>query len=196
MSEGMTTEIQGWPGYHAESVSDQNPATPLDAPIDPLYSRAASPFLRTEAPAPVAFASPPSGPAITPLSTWVNYKTQIQFAFALLAFLMVLVGAVTVVEANSHVSWSYYVALVPILPAGLVIWLFVRALSRLEEVQKRMQIQALGFSMSATAILTFGYGFFEGAGWPQLNGTLILPLMALLWGVGMVALSVKVRFRR
>jgi len=130
------------------------------------------------------------------MSSWVTYKSQIQFAFAVVAFLMVLVGAVTVVEANSGVSWRYYVALVPVLPAGLVIWLFVRALSRLYEMQKRMQVQALGFSMAATAILTFGYGFFEGAGWPQLNGTLILPLMALLWGIGMVALSVKVRFRR
>ena len=89
--------------------------------------------MQTQAPAAVAFASPPSGPAFTPLTTWVTYKTQIQFAFALLAFLMVLVGAVTVVEANADVSWKYYVALIPVLPAGLVIWLFVRALSRLDE---------------------------------------------------------------
>jgi len=159
----MTTEFQGWPRYHASAVSEQTPAPPADAPIDPLYTHAASPFVRTEVPAPVAFASPPSGRAITPMSSWVTYKSQIQFAFAVVAFLMVLVGAVTVVEANSGVSWRYYVALVPVLPAGLVIWLFVRALSRLDEIQKRIQVQALGFSMAATAILTFGYGFFEGA---------------------------------
>jgi len=192
----MATEIQGWPRYHAESVSEQNPASPPDDPIDPLFTHAASPFIRTEAPAPVAFPSPPSGPAFTPLSTWVTYKTQIQFAFALVAFLMVLVGAVTVVEANSDVSWKYYVALIPVLPAGLVIWLFVRALARLDEVQKRIQVQAMGFSLAATAILTFGYGFFEAAGWPVLNGTFILPLTALLWGLGMVVLSLRVRFRR
>jgi hypothetical protein len=176
-------------------MSEQSPASPPDAPIDPLFTHAASPFIRTEAPAPVAFPGPPL-PAFMPPSTWTTHKAQIQFAFALVAFLMVLVGAVTVVEANSEVSWKYYVAVIPALPAGLVIWLFVRGLSRLDEVQKRMQVQAMGFSIAATAILTFGYGFFEGAGWPQLNGTLILPLMALLWGIAMVVLSVRVRFRR
>jgi hypothetical protein len=191
----MATEIQGWPRYDARSMSEQSPASAPDAPIDPLFTHAASPFIRTEAPAPVAFASPPAGPGFTPMSTWITYKTQIQFFFAVLAFLMVLVGAVTVVEANSELSWKYYVALAPALPAGLVIWLFVRALSRLDDLQKRMQVQAMGFSMAATAIMTFGYGFFEGAGWPQLNGTLILPLMALLWGIAMVVLSVRLRFR-
>ena len=173
-------------------MAEQNPFP--DAPVDPLYSHAASPFLRTEVP--TAFESPPAAPAITPLSTWTTYKTQIQFAFAVLAFLMILVGSVTVLQANGALTWRYLIAAAPAVPAGLVIWLFVRALSRLDEVQKRVQVQALGFSLAATALLTFGYGFLEGIGWPAMNGTLILPLMALLWGVGMIAIALRYRFRR
>jgi hypothetical protein len=175
-------------------VSEQSPAP--EAPVDPLFSRAASPFLRTEVPTPAAFESPPAGPAITPIATWSAYKTQIQFAFALLAFLMVLAGSVTVIQANGEVSWRYLIAAVPAVPAGLVIWLFIRALSRLDEVQKRVQVQALGFSLAATALLTFGYGFLEGIGWPTMNGTLILPLMALLWGMGMIVIALRYRLRR
>lgn len=167
-----------------------------DAPVDPLYSHAASPFMRTEVPTPLAFESPPATPAITPMSAWTTYKTQIQFAFAILAFLMILVGSVTVLQANGAVTWRYFIAAIPALPAGIVIWLFVRALSRLDEVQKRMQVQALGFSLAATALVTFGYGFLESIGWPVMNGTLILPLMALLWGVGMIAIALRYRFRR
>jgi hypothetical protein len=29
-----------------------------------------------------------------------------------------------------------------------------------------------------------------------MNGTLILPLMALLWGVGMIAIALRYRLRR
>ena len=87
-------------GYHPGSVSDQSPAPPADAPIDPLFTHAASPFVRTEAPAPVAFASPPEGPQISLATTWVTYKTQIQFGLAIIAYLMVLVGSVTVVQGN------------------------------------------------------------------------------------------------
>ena len=179
-------------------MSSQDPASPsAEAPIDPLFSHAASPFIKTEAPTPTAFASPPAaGPVFIPLATWSAYKTQIQFAFAILAFLMVLAGSVTVVQANGSLSWRYFVAAVPVVPAGLVVWLFVRALSRLDEVQKRLQVQALGFSLASTALLTFGYGFLEGVGWPEMNGTFVLPLIALLWGIGMMVLALRYRFRR
>ena len=176
------------------AVSEQKPAP--DAPIDPLFSHAASPFLKTEVPTSVAFESPPAAPAIAPMSPWSTHKTQIQFAFAILAFLMILVGSVTVLQANGAVTWRYFIAATPALPAGIVIWLFVRALSRLDEVQKRVQLRALGFSLAATALLTFGYGFLESIGWPQMNGTFVLPLMALLWGVGMIATALRYRLRR
>lgn len=175
-------------------MSEQNPFP--DAPVDPLFSHAASPFIRTEVPTSLAFESPPATPAITPMSTWTTYKTQIQFAFALLAFLMILVGSVTVLQASGAIAWRYLIAAAPAVPAGIVIWLFVRALSRLDEVQKRVQVQALGFSLAATALLTFAYGFLEGIGWPAMNGTLVLPLTALLWGVGMIAIALRYRFRR
>jgi hypothetical protein len=178
-------------------VSDQDPAPALDAPVDPLFSRAASPFMRTEAPTPVAFASPPAPePGLQPLATWVTYKTQIQFALAILAYLMVLVGSVSVVNANRDAPWRFEVALLPLIPAGIVVWLTVRGLQRLDEVQKRTQMQALGFSMTATALVTFGYGFLEGAGLPHLNPTFVLPLMAMFWGLGLAVLNLRTRLRR
>ena len=168
--------------------------SPPDAPVDPLFSHAASPFLRTETPTPAAFAGPPVDAVITPI--WTAYKAQIHFAFAILAFLMFLAGSVTVVQANGAETWRFVIAAIPAVPGGMVIWLVVRALSRLDEVQKRLQVQALGFSLAATALVTFGYGVLEGAGWPAMNGTLVLPLMALLWGVGMIAVALRYRFRR
>ena len=163
-------------------MTDQDPSqNPADAPVDPLYTHPASPFTQTEVPTPVAFASPPSPtPAI--YSTWITYRTQIEFGLSLLAYLMVLVGSVIVVQANPDADWRYFVALLPVAPAGFVIWLFVRALAQLDELQKRIQMQAFGFSLAATALITFGYGFLEGAGMPHLSWTYVLPLMALLWG--------------
>ena len=72
----------------------------------------------------------------------------------------------------------------------------VKARARLDEVAKRTQMQALGFSMIATALLTFGYGFLEGGGLPHLNFTFVLPLMALMWGLGLAVLNLRIRFRR
>jgi hypothetical protein len=178
-------------------MSEQNPSPPPpapEAPVDPLFSHAASPFVRTEAPPPVAFASPPDAPPIF-LSTYTTYRSQIHFGLAILAYLMVLVGSVTIVQANPGAAWRYFIAVLPVIPAALVVWLFVRAISRLDEVQKRIHMQAFGFALGGTALVTFGYGFLEGAGLPHLTWTLITPLMALLWGLGLGILAFRQRFR-
>src|ERR1700675_3643182 len=167
-------------------MTEQPPSpNPAEAPIDPLSTHPASPFLRTEAPAPIAFASPPNAMQVVPVSsTWVLYRTQIEFGLAMLAYLMVLVGTVVVVQANPAASWRYFVVILPVAPAAFVVWLFLRALARLDEMQKRIQMQAFGFSLGATALVTFGYGFLEGAGLPHLSWTYVLPLRAVLWSLG------------
>jgi hypothetical protein len=176
-------------------MTEQSPRpNPAEAPIDPLSTHPASPFLRTEAPAPVAFASPPSPVQVVPAaSTWVLYRSQIEFGLAMLAYLMVLVGSVVVVQANPEASWRYAVVVLRVAPAAFVIWLFVRALARLDEMQKRIQMQAFGFSLGSTALITFGYGFLEGAGLPHLNWTYVLPLMAVLWALGAAIFTLRYR---
>ena len=197
----MPTEIDRLPRYHAPTVSDHNPAAPMpEVPVDPLFTHPASPFLRTEPPAPVAFASPPDAQVqqvvVTPIATWSAYKTPIYFGSSILAYMMVLAGAVTVVQANPGASWRYYVALLPAMPAALVIWLIVRQLARMDEIQKRIQVQAIGFSMAATALLTFAYGFLEAVGMPQMNGAFILPAIAVFWAAAFTTLNLRGRFRR
>jgi hypothetical protein len=126
-------------------------------------------------------------------STWVLHRTQIEFGLAILAYLMVLVGSVVVVQANPEASWRYVVVVLPVAPAAFVIWLFVRALARLDEMQKRIQMQAFGFSLGSTALITFAYGFLEGAGLPHLNWTYVLPLMAVLWALGAAIFTLRYR---
>ena len=177
-------------------MSEQNPSPPpqTEAPVDPLFTHAASPFERSEAPAPLAFESPPAAPPIF-ISTYTTYRTQIHFGLTILAYLMVLVGSVTIVQANPTASWKYIVAVLPIIPAALVLWLFVRAIARLDEVQKRMHMQAFGFALAGTALFTFGYGFLEDVGFPYLSWTLVTPLITLLWGLGLGILAFRQRFR-
>ena len=181
-------------------MSQEPPTAPLEAPVDPMFTHPASPFERTNPPAPVAFASPQEvgvwTGTVTPMTSWITYRTQIQFGFAILAFLMFLVGAVTVVAANSSAGWKYWVAMLPVVPGGVIVWLVVRELGRLDEVQKRMQMQAIGFSLASAALFTFGYGFFEGAGFPQMSAALVLPLIAAFWGLGLFGLALRQRLRR
>lgn len=172
-------------------MSEQQPnPDPGEAPLEPLYTHPASPFLRTESTVP-KHVDMPVLPAVA--STWTTYRTQIEFGLAMLAYLMILVGSVTVLQSNPNASWRYVVAVLPVVPAALVLSIFVRALTHLDEMQKRIQMQAFGFSLGATALLTFGYGFLEGVGLPHLSWTFVLPLMAILWGVGTAIFTLRYR---
>jgi len=66
------------------SEQQPNPDT-AEAPIEPLYTHPASPFLRTESTAP-KHVDLPVLPAMA--STWITYRTQIEFGLAMLAYLM------------------------------------------------------------------------------------------------------------
>ncbi len=167
------------------------PPPPAEAPGDPLVTHPASPFLRTEAPAPAAFPSPPAMPSFA-----ATHKAQIQFVLAVLAYLMVVVGVGIVVQANGGATWRYYVALLPVVPAGIVLSVILRALGRLDEAKKRIQLQALGSTAGAAALLAFGYGSLEGEGLPDVNWTLFLPVIVLLWASATAVLELRARYRR
>jgi hypothetical protein len=111
----------------------------------------------------------------------------------MLAYLMFLVGSVTVVEANRDAPWRYLVAVLPVLPAAIVVLLIVRRVARLDELQRRIQTEAFGFSLGATALITFAYGFLEGVGMPRLDWTFVMPLMAALWAVGTAIFTFRYR---
>jgi len=185
-------------------VSTQ-PASPgadepaADAPLETPFADAASPFKRTEGPMPV-FAGPPPRSPLRPavMSTWITYRSQINFGLAMLAYLMVLVGAITLVQANPTASWRYYVAALPAAPAVVGLVIFVRGLMRLDDIQVRIQLLAFGVAVGATALITFGYSFFEGVGLPHLPPVYVLPLMVLFWGIGTAFFTWRYlwRFRR
>ena len=75
-------------------------------------------------------------------------------------------------------------ALLPMIPACAVPLVIVRLLGRIDELQRRIQLEAFGFACAGTAVVTFAYGFLETVGFPRLSWFFIWPLMCLFWGAG------------
>lgn len=77
------------------------------------------------------------------------------------------------------------VSLLPMLAAVPLCAAVVRQLGRIDELQRRIQLEALALAFTGTALLTFGYGFLENAGLPRLSMFAVWPLMAALWLLGL-----------
>ena len=63
----------------------------------------------------------------------------------------------------------------------------VRQLRRMDELARRIQLEALGLSFVCTALITFSYGFLETAGLPRLSMFYVWPVMGLVWALATVA---------
>ncbi len=108
---------------------------------------------------------------------------MIQFGGAMVLYAIVLVLSITFLTAHPASSWRTLVALGPVIPAGLGLLAFVRFLGRMDELQRRIQFDAIAFAFGTTGMLTFAYGFLENAGFPRLSWVWVLPLMIGLWSI-------------
>ena len=71
--------------------------------------------------------------------------------------------------------------------SGWLIVAIARPLRRYDELQRRIQLEALALAFAGTGVLGTGYGFLINAGLPEIDwGAWIWPAMAGLWAVGLV----------
>ena len=109
-----------------------------------------------------------------------------RFVGTLTTYVIVLLASVLILRSfpDPGAVWRIPVALLPVVPAIVLIMVFVRQLRGMDELQRSIQLEALAIGFGGTAVLTFGYGFLQGVGFPLLNWTFVFPLMIGLWGIG------------
>ena len=105
---------------------------------------------------------------------------------ALLAYTLVLFASIWLLKSNPEAAWRIPVVLAPMIPILLVVASILRFVRRCDELQQRIQLEALAFSFCGTALATMAYGFLQGIGFPMLDWTFVGPLMAALWIIGLV----------
>jgi hypothetical protein len=53
-----------------------------------------------------------------------------------------------------------------------------------DELQRRIQLEALLFSTLATSLLTAFYGFLQKAGLPHFDVWWVTPMLMMFWAIG------------
>jgi hypothetical protein len=109
-----------------------------------------------------------------------------QFIGGFVAYAVLLMLTLTAFTRNVvPESLKVPVALVPMLPLVVVALGIMRAIRASDELQARIQFEALAFAFALTAFATFSYGFLElYAGFRHLNMFSVWPVMAVFWIVG------------
>ena len=115
-----------------------------------------------------------------------------EFGVAMAWYVIVVLASISVAP-NLRQPFSTVITLSPLIPAAFALVAYLRFVSRMDELGKRIQLEALAFGFGAAGMLTFAYGFLENAGFPQLSYIWVFPLMIALWGIGGAIASYRYR---
>jgi hypothetical protein len=111
-----------------------------------------------------------------------KYRWEILGAMAI--YVVFLLVSVHWLKHNPAAPWKYAIAVLPIFPLLLVPMSVIRCLRELDELQRKIQLEALAFAFTATAIVTLTYGFLENAGLPNQSWVWVWPIMGVFWSIG------------
>lgn len=107
----------------------------------------------------------------------------IEFGSAMIAYVILLPLAMTYIERYPAAPWRYEVALVPVVPLVFALTAMLRFFHRIDEMARKIHLDAFAVSSGVTAIATFAYGMLENVGLPCLNMVLVAPFIIAVWGI-------------
>ena len=112
-----------------------------------------------------------------------------EFLSAMLAYAVVVMGTSWLLERMGGSPWRWLIAVAPVIPIAFALVAFLRFLNRMDELQRRIQLNAIGFAAGATGMVTLTLGFLESAGLPCLSWVWIFPMLIAFWGVATFVVS-------
>jgi len=102
----------------------------------------------------------------------------------LILYIGLLVLAVSWAPMMDTSFWRYAVALLPMIPGLFLAFGIVRVASKIDEMERRIMLEAVAFSFVFTMILLISFGLLGLVGMPQPSPIMIVGIMTLLLVVG------------
>lgn len=112
-----------------------------------------------------------------------------EFFPAMIAY-VVVVFSVWPMADHVHATWlKVLIALAPILPVALVVRAVVRKILASDELERRVQLEAISIASLSVGMLSFAAGFLASAGVLPFDSStmliLVLPLLFVVYGVAL-----------
>jgi hypothetical protein len=108
-----------------------------------------------------------------------------EFLSAMAAYSIVVPLSVRWLRGHEHTPLGYLLAFLPIIPSAFALWAFLRFFRGLDEMQRRIQLEAVAFSFLATCFITLTWAFQQNAGLPRFDVSWVAPLLIFLWSIGL-----------
>lgn len=112
-------------------------------------------------------------------------RYYVRLAIVMIAYAVLLGLAVVLMPVAAGTPWRWLVMALPLPAVAGVVVVVGRYLAEADELQARIQLQALAIGFAGGSMLTFGYGLMQIAGAPALSWTFVWPVYGFCWLVGL-----------
>ncbi len=111
-----------------------------------------------------------------------RYSRDLLAAFA--AYALVLAGTRWAIRSfGVEGPAAAGLALAPMLPALAVTGVLLKHIATMDELHRRVQVEAFAASALVVSLITFGFGFVEGVAVPRISMIWVFPAILAGWGV-------------
>jgi hypothetical protein len=120
-------------------------------------------------------------------------RYAVQIALGMICYAVVLIFSLKLIPSMTRGWLQVLVAVVPVIPVIFVLMVIVRLFSRIDEMQRRIHLEAVALAAGITSLLALTCGFLENAGMPRLSGFWTFASIGVLWAV--FAMILQRRYR-
>ena len=112
-------------------------------------------------------------------------KARVKLIRPLLVPLVLYIGLLAIsirwMEGHQDSAWRYAIALTPMLPGIWIAAGIVRAIQKLDELERRILLEGMAVSFMGTLMLVLSLGLLQLAGFPPVSGVYIGFFMVVFW---------------
>ena len=124
----------------------------------------------------------------------ISRRYFVELTAGLLVYAVLLVISLTALRDGVVAPmWHTIVGLLPMFGGLAVAVAIIRQFGRMDELQRKIQFDAISLAFLGTALLTLAYGFLENAGLPHLSMFTVWPVMGALWLAGSIGSTLRYR---
>jgi hypothetical protein len=99
-------------------------------------------------------------------------------------FILGMFGYVSLLNMDLSSTQQILSSLLAIIPTILFVLTIASAIAHLDEMQRRIQVEAIALAFAGTAIVVAAYMLLGLAGVPSPSWGLLLVIMTFMWGIG------------
>lgn len=118
-----------------------------------------------------------------------------EFFPAMAGYVLLLFASATLLPHVASVPLRVMIVLLPIVPIVFVVRAMVRQVMASDELQRRLELEAISIASLSVGLLSFAAAFLRGAGLLPIDNALMLVLPALFGAYGIAKWWVGRRYR-